>query len=223
MTVMLTGQGKHASTQSSLPGAINIPNRLVSTAPGHMQSRARGMHDVHNRNYTTLAHSGFLTQRGSNNIFALTPPSSGLPRGSGSPRRSSQHMLRNEILKRGASAFEVACFSCTCLCVLMLLSFRCPFFARKPHVSEADWRVYWLSCEGEKVFFIREPIQLTSVRVPCLRLSCGAHQCGAAEFVELVVHELVQDYLAYVGCRRIHAAEGDAVCLHRSALPCAVS
>jgi len=39
------------------------------------------------------------------------------------------------------------------------------------------------------------------------------HQRGAAQLVELVVHELVQDYVAYVGCRRIHAAEGDACVL----------
>jgi hypothetical protein len=110
---IFTAQVNHSSTQSRLPGAINIPSRLVSTAPGHMQSRARDMHDLHNRNYTSLAHSGFLTQRGSNNRFVQTPPSSGFP--PGSPRRSSQHMLRNEILNRGASAFEVACFSCTFL------------------------------------------------------------------------------------------------------------
>lgn len=122
---IFTSQGKYPSTQSSLPGAINIPNRLVSTAPGHMQSRARDMHDLHNRNYTSLAHSGFLTQRGSNSRFVRTP-SSGFP--PGSPRRSSQHMLRNEILKRGASAFEVACFSCTYFCVFMLFVISLPIF-----------------------------------------------------------------------------------------------
>ncbi len=61
-------------------------------------------------------------------------------------------------------------------------------------------------------------------RIPChdraserqgslLAAKLRAHQRGAAEFVELVVHELVQDYVAYVGCRRIHAAEGDACVL----------